>query len=197
MQNVAIAYQDVGRKDEAIKLQEEVLTLRRKVLGPEHPDTLVAMNNLAIAYQDAGRKAEALNLFESALAVALKRDPNSQASAETYAQLGFTLDAMGRGDEAIKSWEQAVRIAPNSANVQYWLGKALVDRQRYAEALPALRATQKLYPDGDRNGETTKRLALAEAMAADGNSERGSPDQTPASAPTEPVVSKNSNSWVR
>jgi len=42
--------------------------LRRKVLDPEHPDTLMAMNNLAIGYQDAGRKDEALKLFESALA---------------------------------------------------------------------------------------------------------------------------------
>ena len=33
---------------EALKLREEVLTLSRKVLGPEHPDTLEAMGNLAI-----------------------------------------------------------------------------------------------------------------------------------------------------
>jgi eukaryotic-like serine/threonine-protein kinase len=180
MDDLALSYSASGRKDEAIKLQEEVLTLRRKVLGPEHPDTLMAMNNLAITYKDAGRNEEALKLFEGVLAVALKRNPNSPASAEAYAQLGFTLDAMGHGDEAIKSWEQAVRIAPDLANVQYWLGKALVDRQRYAEALPALRAAQKLYPNGDRSRETTNRLALAEARVAKENSRSDSPDQKPA-----------------
>jgi len=120
---------------------------------------------------------------KSRLAVALQRDPNSRSSAEAYAQVGFTLDAMGRGDEAIQSWEQAVRIAPDSGNVQYWLGKALVDRQRYAEALPALRAAQKLYPEGDRSRATTQRLALAEAMVAKGNSQSGSPDRAPAGVP--------------
>ena len=180
MDNLALSYSASGRKDEALKLREEVLTLRRKVLGPEHPDTLMAMNNLAISYEDAGRNEEALKLFEGVLAVALKRNPNSPASAEAYAQLGFTLDAMGHGDEAIKSWEQAVRIAPDLANVQYWLGKALVNRQRYAEALPALRAAQKLYPNGDRSRETTNRLALAEARVAKENSRSDSPDQKPA-----------------
>ena len=36
-----------GRVDEALKLQEEVLTLSRKVNGPEHPDTLSAMHTFA------------------------------------------------------------------------------------------------------------------------------------------------------
>jgi tetratricopeptide (TPR) repeat protein len=52
------------------------------------------------------------------------------------------------------------------------LGKALVDRQRYAEALPILRTTQKCYPDGVRGLETAERLALAEAMI-------GGPDPKP------------------
>ena len=34
-------------QDEALKLREQVLALRRKVNGPEHPATLMAMDNLA------------------------------------------------------------------------------------------------------------------------------------------------------
>ena len=34
----------------------------RKTNGPEHPDTLGAMNNLAISYDAAGRKDEAVKL---------------------------------------------------------------------------------------------------------------------------------------
>ena len=50
MGNLAISYFAAGRRDEALKLREEVLALSRKVNGPEHPDTLGAMNNLAISY---------------------------------------------------------------------------------------------------------------------------------------------------
>ncbi len=53
-------------------MREEVLTLSRKVLGPERPNTLLAMNNLAASYSDAGRKDEALKLCEQALPLSLK-----------------------------------------------------------------------------------------------------------------------------
>ena len=43
------------RNAEALKLQEEVLPLRRKKLGAEHPDTLGAMTNLAKAYDNTGK----------------------------------------------------------------------------------------------------------------------------------------------
>ena len=39
-----------------------MLALYRKVSGPEHPDTLRAMNNLANSYFDTGRRNEALKL---------------------------------------------------------------------------------------------------------------------------------------
>src|SRR5271170_2800261 len=142
MNNLAAAYFAVGSKDEALKMREESLTLCRKVLGPDHPKTVLAIKNLAISYMDADRKDEAIKLREEVLkvnqeqlALALKRDPKSSASA--YSDLGFTLDALGHGDDAIKAWQEAVRIEPaNNPNVHYWLGKALMDRQRFAEALP-------------------------------------------------------------
>ena len=60
--NLAIAYQDAGRTDEAITLHEQTLAARERVLGPDHPDTLASRNNLAIAYQAAGRTGEARKL---------------------------------------------------------------------------------------------------------------------------------------
>ncbi len=175
--NLAISYFSVGRMDEAIKLQEEVLTPSRKARGSEHPDTLVAAGNLATFYSAASRKNEAVKLREEALAISLSQGTNSPARAAAYAELGFSLDAVGRGEEAIKDWQEAVRISPfGTQNAAYWLGKALVDRQRYAEALPILRATQKFYPDGDRGRETAERLALAEAMAV-GQDKAGASDR--------------------
>src|SRR5439155_8089208 len=69
MHNLAISYDKAGRLDEALKLQEEVLALRRKALGPGHTETLRAMNNLACSLQLAGRFEEALKLLEEVLAL--------------------------------------------------------------------------------------------------------------------------------
>jgi tetratricopeptide (TPR) repeat protein len=177
MGDLALSYADAGRTDEAIKLQEEALTLDRKVSDPEHPDTRVAMDNLALVYVAAGRKDDAVKLRQDVLALSLRQDPNSPASADAYAWLGFTLDEVRRGEDAIKAWQEAVRINPGTQDVAYWLGKALVDRQRYAQALPILRATQKFYPDGDRGRETAERLALAEAMVAGQDAQPGASDR--------------------
>jgi len=178
MNNLAASYSDAGRKDEALKLCEQALPLSLKVLGPEHPNTLLAMHNLANSYFDAGRKDEELKLREEVLALSLKKEPNSQATVTAFDQLGFTLDALGRGDEAIKAWQEAVRIDPSETkDTHYWLGKALLDRQRYVEALPILRATQKFYPDRDRGRETAERLALAEAMVGGQDPNSGASDR--------------------
>ena len=65
--NLAYAYRDAGRLNEAIPLFEQALTDRTRILGPHHPDTLASRNNLASAYQDAGRLNDAIALFEQTL----------------------------------------------------------------------------------------------------------------------------------
>ncbi len=81
MHNLTISYYHVGRKDEALKLREEVLALRRKVLGPEHSDTLWAMTNLADSYGAAGRKDEAFKLREQVLMLTEKMSNVHQDNA--------------------------------------------------------------------------------------------------------------------
>ncbi|OMG31582.1 tetratricopeptide repeat protein, partial [Actinomyces naeslundii] len=45
--NLAGAYQDAGRLDEAIPLHEQTLEDSTRILGPHHPDTLISRHNLA------------------------------------------------------------------------------------------------------------------------------------------------------
>jgi hypothetical protein len=58
------SYVLTGRNDDAPKLREEVLTLSRKVLGRDNPDTLDAMNILADADAEVGRNKEASDFPE-------------------------------------------------------------------------------------------------------------------------------------
>jgi Tetratricopeptide repeat/Domain of unknown function (DUF4062)/NB-ARC domain len=60
--NLANAYRQAGRTDEAITLHQQALAGRERVLGADHPDTLISRNNLALAYRAVGRTAEASDL---------------------------------------------------------------------------------------------------------------------------------------
>ncbi|PYH28818.1 uncharacterized protein BO87DRAFT_401923 [Aspergillus neoniger CBS 115656] len=51
-----------GRWKEAEELQVQVLQLHKRVLGPEHPDTLGSMNNVALIYRNQGRWKKAQEL---------------------------------------------------------------------------------------------------------------------------------------
>jgi len=46
-----------------------VLELRRKVLGPEHPDTLASLSNLALTIGELGKHAEAEPLKQQVCAL--------------------------------------------------------------------------------------------------------------------------------
>ena len=67
MANLACTYWNQGRWDDAVKLQEDVLKARIRLLGEEHPDTLTAMANLASTYWNQGRWDDAVKLEEDVL----------------------------------------------------------------------------------------------------------------------------------
>ena len=107
--NLATAYQDVGRAAEAIPLFEQALAAREQVLGADHPDTLTSRDNLATAYQDVGRAAEAIPLFEQALAAreqVLGADhPDTLTSRDN---LATAYRDAGRAAEAVRLHGQTV-----------------------------------------------------------------------------------------
>jgi len=105
------SYDVAGRLDESLKLREQVLTLDRKVLGPEHPDTLHAMENLANDYDVAGRRDESLKLREQVLTLERKvQGPEHPETLEAMVNLASSYDEAGRRDEALKLLEQALPL---------------------------------------------------------------------------------------
>ena len=69
MTNLAGVLRGQGKFDEARKLHEQTLEIRRRILGPEHPDTLWSMNNLAIVLGEQGKHDEARKLLEQTLEI--------------------------------------------------------------------------------------------------------------------------------
>ena len=59
----------LGGISDAEPLYEEALSIRRRVLGADHPDTADSLNNLAGLYHAQGRYDEAEPLYDEALSI--------------------------------------------------------------------------------------------------------------------------------
>ena len=104
--NLANAYQDAGRLDEAIALHEQTLEDSTRILGPDHPDTLISRNNLAGAYDNAGRLDDAIPLYEQTLEDRTRiLGPDHPDTLISRHNLASAYRAAGRAEEAEKLFE--------------------------------------------------------------------------------------------
>ena len=115
---IASAYVSAGRLNDATLLFEQILTDRVRILGNDHPDTLISRDNLAGAYEADGRLNEAITLYEQTLADSTRilgnDHPSTLASRNNLAR---AYEADGRLSEAISLFEQiltdSIRILGN------------------------------------------------------------------------------------
>jgi tetratricopeptide (TPR) repeat protein len=112
MNDLALYYGDADRREDALKLREQILLLFRKVFGPENPFTLHAMNNLGLSYSDfAEHREEALTLREQVLT--LRRKVNGSEHPDTLKAMSNLADSYkdaGRPDEALKLLEAVLAL---------------------------------------------------------------------------------------
>ncbi len=173
--NLALAYRDAHRTDEAITLEEQALAAQERVLGPDHPETLNSRNNLAVAYQDAGRTDEAITLHEQALAAQERvLGPDHLATLQSRHNLAVAYQDAGRTDEAITLEEQVLaareRILgpdhPETLNSRSNLAVAYRAAGRTDEAITlheqALAARERILgPDHPDTLQSRSNLAVA------------------------------------
>ena len=96
--------------------------MQKTKLGPDHPDTLMAMNGLASSYQALGRHAEALKLHEQTLALrTAKLGSDHPDTLRSRLSVASGLVRLGRGAEAAadcrraaEAWEKLVGFDADS-----------------------------------------------------------------------------------
>ena len=104
---VARAYLSAGLLNQAIALFEQNLADRKRILGPDHPDTLTSRNNLASAYRSAGRLEQAIDLFEQNLTDSERiLGPNHPDTLTSRNNLASIYQFAGRLEQAIDLFEQ-------------------------------------------------------------------------------------------
>ncbi|MFB7216628.1 tetratricopeptide repeat protein, partial [Streptomyces sp. NPDC056255] len=112
--SLASSYQQAGRTNEAITIEERVLADCERILGDEHFYTLTARANLATSYQQAGRTNEAITIEERVLAdrerILGDEHPDTLTAranlATSYQQAGRTNDAITLLDHVLADRER-------------------------------------------------------------------------------------------
>ena len=107
----ALVMWENGDFNNAEQLDVQVMDMRKKLLGEEHPDTLTSMANLASTYRNQGRWNEAEKLFVKVMDMRKKllgeEHPDTLTS---MANLASTYRNQGRLDEAEKLEVQVMDI---------------------------------------------------------------------------------------
>ncbi|RDL41952.1 Uncharacterized protein BP5553_01931 [Venustampulla echinocandica] len=102
---------DTGQWQKAVQLQEQVLEVRKRTFGDEHPDTLRSMGNLAASYSDLGRRQEAVELEEKVLEIRERtlRDEHPDILL-SISNLARSYSDLGRRQEAVELEEKVLEI---------------------------------------------------------------------------------------
>jgi tetratricopeptide (TPR) repeat protein len=122
---LASGYLQVKKTDAAEALFKQI-TAARPI-----PQTYVLIGR---AYRDAGDYARARGALEKALAM----DPRVRHAHYYLGTLGVRAEGVVRVEDAIAEFRQELALSPKDPFINEWLGMALVEAHREAEALPHL-----------------------------------------------------------
>jgi eukaryotic-like serine/threonine-protein kinase len=147
---LATLYAAQGNVSAALPLVQDVLKIRQRKLGPEHPETLDAMNNVAalLFYQGNFEEAEAM-LRKALKGQAKTLGPLHPDTLQAQTNLADTLRFEGKLSEAEaleRSGVEGYRKSlgpdhPNTLHAESELAALLLDEGKYPEAEAALRQT--------------------------------------------------------
>ena len=113
--NLAAAYESGGDPGRAIPLYEQTLTDYRRILGPDHPDTLTSASNLAGAYQAGGDLGRAIPLYEQTLTDTRRiLGPDHVTVAVVLFRLAGIQLALGDATAAVRCIQRAIGIDQNA-----------------------------------------------------------------------------------
>jgi len=102
------ALQDLGRFQEAEKIENEILPLRQEILGSDDPDTLSSRTNLANALYGEGRFDDSLKVDREAIAIRKRVLPNDRDTFMEMSNLAATLGDLGRYKEAERLLQESL-----------------------------------------------------------------------------------------
>lgn len=106
--NLAWYYRSRARFDDALEFYKAAWSGYKKISGPEHPDTLSAINYVAVVLDTLGRYDESLEWFQQALDGYKKQGTDNPSALDIIHDIATVFQSQGRYDEELKGFEQAL-----------------------------------------------------------------------------------------
>jgi eukaryotic-like serine/threonine-protein kinase len=152
LNNLALVYDQIGRQEKVLPLLEEVVEIRKRVQGPNHPETLRSVANLAGAYQDNGKPAAAVQLLDNVLPQQKAiLGPDNPDTLHSMGILAGSYWRAGQFDRSVPLFEELLplqaakfgREHPDTLRTIANLGVNYKDTGRLTEAVPLLEEAYK------------------------------------------------------
>ncbi len=137
--NRAFALHRNNQWDAAKSLYEEVL-----VRDPQHAH---AIHSLGVIASAEGRYMDAIQMFKHAIALNGNENIFYDNLAETHLRCGNCLKNQKRPDEALKSYDEALRLKPDLAEAHLNRANALFDLMRPDDALASCQRALSIKPE--------------------------------------------------
>lgn len=106
--NMGYAWNLQGNFQKSIAIQEQTLTIRQKLLPPDHLDLAYSYHTLGFVYKSLLKYQESLQYFEKALKIRRKKLGNAHLDiANTYSEMGRAQLGLGEYQQARISFEKS------------------------------------------------------------------------------------------
>jgi CHAT domain-containing protein len=157
-----------GKLNEAVPVTQQILTIREKLQGPDHPDVVTTLINLADLYRELGRYADAEPLYKRALAVTEKaRGPDHPDVATALNRLGALYQAQGQYARAEPLYKQSLAMREKALPADHLdvavslsnLAELYRHEGRYAEAEPLHKRALAIFEK--KGGPDSRDVALS------------------------------------
>ncbi|MEI3523749.1 MAG: tetratricopeptide repeat protein [Anaerotignum sp.] len=108
--NLAIAYNNMGEGEKARRFHGEVLKIREAKLGKDHPDTIYSLFHLGNTEEDLQQYEKAGGIPPAGFGAGKDRsaDFSKEDMADIFASLGSAYDGGGNYRRSISSYEKAL-----------------------------------------------------------------------------------------
>ncbi len=183
-EQMAALYNHAGHHDEAIKLETEVVNIRKKALGEEHTDYAKALNLLACFYNNIDNNTEAIKLENIAVRIYQKKLGEEHPDyLNSLNNLGFFYSSIGNYTESIKLRTKEVEITKkvlgeNNTNYTILLNNLANDYCQIYNYTEAIRLQTKAVEIIKNNlGEQHQNYTLALSNLASYNTKLGNYDE--------------------
>ena len=181
--NLANALDAQGKHAEAATMCRELLVVQRRVLGPEHPETLLMAGSLAASLQNKGKDAEAETMWREVLAVQRRvLGPEHPNTLYTSHNIAGSLHNKGKHAEAETMWREVLVVQRqvlgpehrDTLNTSHNIAFSLNAQDKLAEAETMYREVlavkrRVLGPEHPDTLETAEMLEACVRFAHDGS----------------------------